>query len=369
MAAIASSSTMTIDDMDAADRAWAIQENRFRARARLRLQARARKPRTLLNNAATASSTTSSTSAPHHQQQQHASAGAGTDVPSIGPNANLRSVPSTSRNAQLDPAQLKVVGSKGNVAQRTRKIDDGEIPLQRDKSLGNYIEFDLSKLHNSKGGFLIDDEDPAASNKTIDDLRKEKERERQRMREYAEPGISLDLQSRPTCESCGSPEIIDHPFKRVFGILVCRKCEKENPEVYSLLTKTEVKEDYLLTDAELKDEELLPHLLKANPHKATYSNMMLFCRKQVEEFAFGPSKWGSEAGLDAEFERREEEKAKKRGKKFQQGLADLRKRTRDNVWQRRKDEEHLHDWEEVEVRGKAVQRCTQCGYSVEVEVF
>lgn len=353
MAAIASTSAVTTDDMDAADRAWAIQENRFRAKARLRLQARARKPRSLINPSASSSSS--------QPPQAEAS------VPSIGPNANLRNVPSTSRNAALDPAQLKVVGSKGNVA-RTRKVDEGEIPLQRDKSLGDYIEFDLSKLHNSKGGFLIDDDDSSAK-QTIEDLRKAKERERQRMREYAEPGISLDLQTRPTCENCGSPEIIDHPFKRVFGIHVCKACERAKPELYSLLTKTEVKEDYLLTDAELKDEEIMPHLLKANPHKATYSNMMLFCRKQVEEFAFGPGKWGSEKGLDEEFERREEEKVRKRGKKFAQGLADLRKRTRDNVWQKRRDEEHQHTWEEVEVRGKAMQRCTECGYSVEVEVF
>ncbi|KIS69401.1 DNA repair protein RAD14 [Mycosarcoma maydis] len=356
MATIASTSAMTVDDMDAADRAWAIQENRFRARARLRLQARARKPRTPLVKL------TSSTATATAAQQ------ANSDVPSIGPNADLRSVPATSRNAKLDSTQRNVVGSKGNVA-RTRRANDGEITLQRNKALGDYIEFDLSKLHNSKGGFLIDDEDPSSSRKTLDELRKEKEREKQRMRDYAEPGISLDLQVRPTCESCGSPEIVDHPFKRVFGIYVCRKCEREKPEIYSLLTKTEVKEDYLLTDAELKDEELLPHLLKANPHKATYSNMMLFCRKQVEVFAFGPGKWGSEDGLDAEFERREEEKAKKRGKKFQQGLADLRKRTRDNVWQRRKDDEHVHEWEEADERGKTVQRCTQCGYAVEVEVF
>jgi DNA-repair protein complementing XP-A cells len=364
MAAIASGSSVTLEHMDAADRAWAIQENRFRAKARLRLQARARKPRSRPAHPTAASTATSSvpTQAPNGQPPN------GSAVPSIGPNADLRSVPSTSRNAQLEPGQLKVVGSKGNAA-RTRKVDEGEIPLQRDKSLGDYIEFDLSKLHNSKGGFLIDDDDPATSAKTAEELRKAKERERQRLRDYAEPGISLDIQSRPVCESCGSPEIIDHPFKKVFGILVCRKCERDKPEAYSLLTKTEVKQDYLLTDAELKDEELMPHLLKANPHKATYSNMMLFCRKQVEQFAFGPGKWGSEAGLDQEFERREEEKAKKRGKKFQQGLADLRKRTRDNVWQKRKDQEHVHEWEEVQVRGKATQRCTQCGYAVEVEVF
>lgn len=332
----------------AADQAWTIQENRFKAKARLRVQARARRPRTV------APPPTSSSSA--------------AQIPSIGPNADLRSVPSTSRNALRDSAQPPVVGSKGNVA-RTRQVNEGEIPLQRDKSLGDYIEFDLSKLHNSKGGFLIDENDPSIKGKSVEDMLKEKQRERQRLREYAEPAISLDPETRPTCESCGSPEVVHDPFLRVFGIKVCRRCEREKPEMYSLLTKTEVKEDYLLTDSELKDEELLPHLLKANPHKATYSNMMLFCRKQVEEFAFGPAKWGSEQGLDAEFERREEEQAKKRGKKFQQGLKELRKRTRDNVWQKRKDEEHVHTWEEVEVRGNLVQKCTSCGYAVEIEVF
>lgn len=331
-----------------ADQAWAIQENRLKAKARLRVQARARR-RTAPSQPPAPSSATAH------------------EVPSIGPNANLRNVPSTSRNALRDSAQPPVVGSKGNVS-RTRQVNEGEIPLQRDKSLGDYIEFDLSKLHNSKGGFLIDEND-ATNGKSLEDMLKEKQRERQRLKEYAEPAISLDPETRPTCENCGSPEVVNDPFLRVFGIKVCRKCEREKPEVYSLLTKTEVKEDYLLTDSELKDEELLPHLLKANPHKATYSNMMLFCRKQVEEFAFGPAKWGSEQGLDAEFERREEEQAKKRGKKFQQGLKELRKRTRDNIWQKRRDEQHVHTWEEVELGGSLVQKCSSCGYAVELEVF
>lgn len=41
---------------------------------------------------------------------------------------------------------------------------------------------------------------------------------------------------------------IDQEYKRVFGCLVCNKCKNEKPEKYSLLTKTECKEDYLLTD-------------------------------------------------------------------------------------------------------------------------
>lgn len=54
---------------------------------------------------------------------------------------------------------------------------------------------------------------------------------------------------------------------------------------------------------ELKDESILPHLLRPNPHGGSFSNMMLYLRMQAEEFAF--KKWGSEQGLDEEFERRE----------------------------------------------------------------
>lgn len=78
------------------------------------------------------------------------------------------------------------------------------------------------------------------------------------------------------------------------------------------------RQDYLLTDPELKDTDLLPHLLKANPHASTYSNMMLFLRGQVEEVAW--KKWGGEEGLDKEWERREEFKKRKREAKFEQGL-------------------------------------------------
>lgn len=77
-------------------------------------------------------------------------------------------------------------------------------------------------------------------------------------------------------------------------------------------------QDYLLTDPELKDEDLLPHLLRQNPHASTYSNMMLFMRGQVEKVAW--DKWGGEEGLDKEWERREQFKKRKREAKFEQGL-------------------------------------------------
>ena len=111
---------------------------------------------------------------------------------------------------------------------------------------------------------------------------------------------------------------LDFLFYKVFNTRVCFKCKEKYPDKYSLLTKTECKEDYLLTDPELRDEEILPHLLKANPHKSTFANMMLYIRYQVEEFAW--KKWGGSEGLDKEWARRETQKKEKKDKKFEQQL-------------------------------------------------
>ncbi|TCD70085.1 hypothetical protein EIP91_005067 [Steccherinum ochraceum] len=215
----------------------------------------------------------------------------------------------------------------------TTSKTDGK--LRRDSRLGKYFDYDLSKMVNSKGGFLVED------GKEVDEeLRaKEKERERQRARQNLDPPIFLDPSKNPKCEECGTVDI-DHTFKKVFGCMVCNKCKNEKPERYSLLTKTECKTDYLLTDAELRDHDIMPHLLKANPHKSTFANMMLFLRYQVEEFAW--KKWGSPEALDAEWEKRVAEKKKQKNKKFEEGLRELRRRTRETVWQKRKDEEHKH---------------------------
>ena len=107
----------------------------------------------------------------------------------------------------------------------------------------------------------------------------------------------------------------------MFGVRICNQCKKKHPDQYSLLTKTECKEDYLLTDSELRDQSLLPHMLKRNPHASNYSNMMLYLRMQVEEVAF--KKWGGGEGLDEEWERRETVKRDRKVKKFEDGLKAL----------------------------------------------
>lgn len=194
--------------------------------------------------------------------------------------------------------------------------------------------------------------------------------------------------------------MIDHNFRKTFGCLVCKTCQHDHPEKYSLLTKTECKQvstvllssyggmtkfgiglsidrpcafaplmflRLTVSPAELRDEDLLPHMLKANPHKSTYSNMMLYVRYQVEEFAW--KKWGSPEALDAEYEKRTAEKSKKKNRKFEEGLRDLRRRTKESVWQRKKDEEHKHVFGPVQARrGEGGQQvCHTCGFTIDFE--
>lgn len=134
--------------------------------------------------------------------------------------------------------------------------------------------------------------------------------------------------------------------------------------------------------AELRDEELLPHLERPNPHKSTWNNMMLYLRFQVEEYAFSDKKWGSPEALDAEFERRENEKKRRRETKFKEKLHDLKKRTRVEAYRRNRkgpaggafgddlggSKKHVHQWGrsvENSETGMSVKKCVECGMEVE----
>jgi DNA-repair protein complementing XP-A cells len=135
--------------------------------------------------------------------------------------------------------------------------------------------------------------------------------------------------------------------------------------------------------AELKDEDLLPHLERPNPHKASWNNMMLFLRYQVEEYAFSDKKWGSPEALDVEFEKREVDKKKRKEDKFKSKLLELKKRTRVEAYKRSRKAgagggnfgdnmddsgKHTHEWgraiEDPET-GTGMKTCVTCGMEVE----
>jgi DNA-repair protein complementing XP-A cells len=256
-----------------------------------------------------------------------------------------------------------------------------------------YVEYDFSKMTDTKGGFLSAEDDPF--NKSLHATKEGEKPVHMTLKEWErhnllrslrnqkagpfEPGLSVLGKSGIKCRECGSLEI-DWQWEEVLKCAVCNRCKEKFPEKYSLLTKTEAKDDYLLTDPELKDEELLPHLNKPNPHKSHWHDMMLFLRYQVEEYAF-MTKWGSAEALDAEFLKREADKKKRKEDKFRSKLQELKKRTRTEAYRRNNkasgkgaafgdaigNGRHEHEWGRTveNADGVSVRTCVECGMEVE----
>jgi len=165
-------------------------------------------------------------------------------------------MPATARDARAPAAGL----SPGGRIEAARKFR-------------RFVDHDFSKMTDTKGGFLSVEDDPfnRAFRGGGDGGEKEKGGQRpehmslkewerlQLMRELRrrkegpfEPGLSVLAreEERKRCRECGSWEI-DWVWEEVFKTQVCGGCKEKFPEKYSLLTKTEVKDDYLLTDRKL----------------------------------------------------------------------------------------------------------------------
>ena len=286
--------------------------------------------------------------------------------------------------------------------------------------LNKYIEYDFSRMTDTKGGFLAQEDDPHNKALHTMDRKREDKPAHMTMQEWErhqllkklrdqrsgpfEPGISSlshnesgegeQVKQQKKCAQCNSLEL-DWQIHDIFCVSVCPKCRDAMPEKYSLLTKTEVRTDYLLTDPELKDPDLLRRLEKPNPHKSTWNTMQLYLRCQVEEYALGPNRWGSGEALDAEFERREADKRRRKEEGFRRKLKELKRRTRveavraereaekagnvsggggqkfgDTI--RRRGDRHEHEWgiplTDPE-SGVSKKTCTECGMEVEEMEF
>lgn len=268
------------------------------------------------------------------------------------------------------------------------------------KNIGKYIDYDFSKMTDTKGGFLSAQDDPDnralhAGSKEVDPAAgkpagmsmKDWERHQllQKLRATRsgpfEPGLSVmdEPGAKQTCRECGAFDV-DYSWLDVFKCAVCKKCKEEFPEKYSLLTKTEAREDYLLMNDELQDEKVLRHLKRPNPHKSTWNDMQLYLRYQVEEYAFSDEKWGSQEALDEEFERRLKDKKARKEKKFKEKLLDLKKKTRTDLLRRGVNgseaqfgvqigtAQHRHEWGRPvmdDETGVEVKKCIECGMECE----
>ncbi|KAK3314470.1 XPA protein C-terminus-domain-containing protein [Apodospora peruviana] len=334
--------------------------------------------------------------------------GATDDIQLAGP-AGRQKRPYTS----ISRAQVPITNRDARTTATKDKDGAGGDELRpMTKKFAKYVDYNFSAMTDTKGGFLSTEDDPwnksmsgqpgkpegggeekpkhmtAAEWERLQTIRNLK---RNKAGPY-EPGLSVltEPKERKKCRECGNLEI-DFVWEEIFRCQVCNGCKEKFPEKYSLLTKTECREDYLITDPELKDPELLPHLSKPNPHKSHWHDMMLFLRYQVEEYAFG-TKWGSAEALDAEFERRENDKKRRKETKFKEKLLDLKRKTRTDAYRRNNAAagsgtggkatkfgdtvgggrgKHTHEWgRAVENQdGMIVRTCLSCGMEVEEMEF
>ncbi|KAL2166525.1 hypothetical protein VTG60DRAFT_2538 [Thermothelomyces hinnuleus] len=312
----------------------------------------------------------------------------------------LRSeVPATNRDGRADRSKDGANTDNSDLRPVSRKFS-------------KYVDYNFSAMTDTKGGFLSTEDDPwsksmstGASSAPSGSEQKPAhmtvaEWERMQLIKKLQqnksgpfgPALSVlaDEKTKKRCRECGTVEI-DFVWEEVFHCAVCNTCKEKYPEKYSLLTKTECKEDYLLTDPELKDTELLPHLSKPNPHKSHWHDMMLFLRYQVEDYAFN-HKWGSPEALDAEFERRDADKKRRKEAKFKEKLLDLKRKTRTEAFRRNNTKsgsstgvlggigkatkfgdtvggsgKHVHEWGRAveNAEGITVKTCVTCNMEVE----
>ncbi|KAJ2397585.1 DNA repair protein rad14 [Coemansia sp. RSA 2531] len=206
----------------------------------------------------------------------------------------------------------------------------------KSKMSSGYYEYDFSKMNDTRAGFLEEDATAAGSPEkkrkvvSIDDI-----------------PFNPDPNDVTKCCECGSIDL-DMVYLKIFKVM-----------------------DYLLTDSELRDRELFPVWEKANPHKSTWNNMLLYMRQHLESFA--AKKWDGLDNLDKEFERRIDEKRERKEKKYKQSVANLRRRTRVEEWEKTRrqrlniDNAHEHVYEPID--DGCEQKCTICGMVIEVEMF
>lgn len=113
-----------------------------------------------------------------------------------------------------------------------------------------------------------------------------------------------------TNEICHSNFNIDALLYHTFHVNVCQSCKHEFSNKYSLISKAEIKNNYLLTD-DCIDTHLKNFTTKENPLNTHYKPMKLYLLKDVIEIA--NKKWNSDNpnGLLVEKNRRESLKFKK----------------------------------------------------------
>ncbi|XP_054843334.1 DNA repair protein complementing XP-A cells isoform X2 [Eublepharis macularius] len=167
------------------------------------------------------------------------------------------------------------------------------------------------------------------------------------------------------CEECGK-EFMDSYLMNHFDLATCDNC-RDVEDKHKLITRTEVKQEYLLKDCDLdKREPVLKFILKKNPHNPRWGDMKLYLKLQVIKRSL--EVWGTEEALEEAKECRQDNREKMKQKKFDKKVKELRRAVRSSVW--KKDTSiHQHEYgaEEVVEDDLYKKTCATCGYELTYE--
>eukprot|EP00823_Brevimastigomonas_motovehiculus_P006373 TRINITY_DN5278_c0_g1_i1.p1 TRINITY_DN5278_c0_g1~~TRINITY_DN5278_c0_g1_i1.p1 ORF type:complete len:263 (-),score=65.96 TRINITY_DN5278_c0_g1_i1:1152-1940(-) len=156
------------------------------------------------------------------------------------------------------------------------------------------------------------------------------------------------------CIKCHSLSY-SHDFFNAFGVCVCRSCLKTSDD-FVLISKSEAKTQYLLSDSDFSD---LKFLSRPNKQHPSWAPMKLFLRPQVE--AKSKAKFGETTDMGKLKQKREVKRLEKRI------TTEKNKRRRELPPKSyAPPEKHCHLFKTETDGDKIIQKCA-CGYVLESE--
>ena len=178
------------------------------------------------------------------------------------------------------------------------------------------------------GGFFVDDSDQDVVSK------------HGIIRKNASSDLPILPDTRENeCDDC--EELFSNSFLLSnFDEKICDNCHDPRGN-HALITKTEAKQEYLLTDVDLeKREPALRYILKRNPRKYARSYMHLYLKLQVQERALEVH--GSEESLEENRTVRGEKRESRKRKMFQKQIKTLRMEARSSFYKKKLTTNHEH---------------------------
>lgn len=268
------------------------------------------------------------------------------------------SEPSTSQNAE----QLAIIERKRQRALLTKQKNQNKLTTEEVFRLEKYNELNLTNNHDTGGGFFLDSDTkdkqqlPLVPSSSTDSDK---------------PVILLDTRENE-CDECND-NFSNSFLLSNYGETICDNC-KDLKITHKLITRTEAKNEYLLSDVDLdKREPPLKFILKKNPREYARSYMKLYLKLQVEERAL--EVWESEEKLEEERQKRVGKREDRKRKQFSKQMKDLRMSARSSYYEKRLNRGHEHEYgpekpfDDPEDPGGEyyIQTCKTCGIDTKFE--